>query len=302
MSTPLVSFVIPTVGHSPVLPEVLAAIRRDAGPQAEIVLVRQSTTTGEVSSQSCDEADLVLDLEQNLGFAGGTNAGIAAARGRFIATVNDDAIIEPGWTTSLLEALDTHPKAGSVQGVNLQSDDPSRIDGAGIAWNSWWQACQIGHDLPLDQLPDASRCHEVFGVSATAAIYRRSALDHVTRKRLRPFDEALESYYEDVDLACRLRTAGFDALCQPVARARHVGSISGEVLGTRRQFLIGNRYLVLARQLGRGFFVRFPVMISRDLIDMVRRPAAAPSLIRGWLRALRLFASYSHFGAPRTLR
>ena len=55
-------------------------------------------------------------------------------------------------------------------------------------------------------------------MSATAAIYRRSALADLGDAG-RPFDARLFAYYEDVDLACRLRAAGHRALRVPAARA-----------------------------------------------------------------------------------
>ncbi len=55
---------------------------------------------------------------------------------------------------------------------------------------------------------------EIFGVSATAAVYRREALRAVASGG-EVFDPRLGSYYEDVDLAGRLRAAGFARSARP---------------------------------------------------------------------------------------
>ena len=74
--------------------------------------------------------------------------------------------------------------------------------------------------------PSERRAREVFGVSATAALYRARGA-RGGRRRGQLFDPRLVSYYEDVDLAGRLRAAGYRALWVPEARARHAGSITG---------------------------------------------------------------------------
>jgi GT2 family glycosyltransferase len=261
------SAVVPTLGRSPLLVPCLEALRREG---AEIVLVDQGETPTEIPPGL---ADRVLRPGRNLGFAAGTNLGIAEAMGEWIATVNDDAVVEPGWLGALVSTLEVDPGAAAAQGVNLVWDRPEIADGCGLEWNRWWQAVQIGHGLPAPG--SDSRVQEVFGVSATAAVYRREALRAVAPDGA-VFDPGLGSYYEDVDLAVRLRAAGWRALLVPAARARHAGSLTGQTLGRERWRLIyGNRYVVAARLLGRGFWWRLPVLAARDCIDLGR------ALLRG---------------------
>jgi GT2 family glycosyltransferase len=274
-----------------------------------VLLVRQGPLARE-DGRIDGLADREIRLPENLGFAAATNRGIAAARGRYVATVNDDALVEEGWLAALLRALDETPGAAAAQGVNLQ--DEARVDGWGLAWNRAVQAVQLGRDAeppPRDAPP-----RPVFGVSATAALYRRSALLQVARPaRARApdgeaipevFDSRLESYYEDADLARRLRAAGHTALSVPGARAVHAGSLTGRRLGARRwRLLYGNRYAVAAGLLGRELWLRLPRMLARDLADLARaklrldgrRVLGIPG---GWCRALRLLPRYVHGGPP----
>jgi GT2 family glycosyltransferase len=346
---PEVTAVVPTVGRSPWLTACLQALRRQEGVRSlEIVVVDQSPSPLALPPGL---ADRVLRPERNLGFAGGTNLGLAAARGALLATVNDDAVVGPGWLAALAAALRDDPRAAAAQGVNLLADDldlapsgngpapasrpdatrPGRIDGCGLGWNRWWQAIQLGHGEPAPALdlppaaprqpppdlsdsapgspasgaaraggtlaPDgatargaqaASGRHaapvEVFGVSATAALFRRAALEQVALGAGgQVFDPRLVSYYEDAELAGRLRAAGFSALLVPAARARHAGSASGRTAPATRdrwRLVYGNRYLAAARLLGRGLWPRLPLMLLRDLLD-----AAGPAALLGPLRA-----------------
>lgn len=165
--------------------------------------------------------------------------------------------------------------------------------------------------------PAGAPTREVFGVSATAAVYRRSALDAVAREPresspgplppgLAPpsevFDSRLVTYYEDADLACRLRRAGYRALSVPAARARHRGSATAGGMGSGRWRLVyGNRYLVLADLLGRGFWRRLPRLAARDLADLARAAgrgdlARCRGVLGGWGRAARHLPEWARRG------
>ncbi len=308
---PRLSVIVPTLGLSRWLEPCLAALREDGGTEIEILLVidgepaggsRCGSADGEGTGAAEALADVVLRSSGNLGFAAVNNFAAVRARGEFLATVNDDAIVQKGWCLSLLEALEARPDVAAVQGVNVGLADDSRIDGAGIAWNRSWQAIQIGHGLPRSVLPvDVTG---IFGVSATAAIYRRSSLEEVAGSDFAMFNPRLFAYYEDVELACRLQAAGYQALFVPRAVARHGGSISGDQMaGGRRQWVYGNRHLVLAQLLGRAFWPRLPWILLRDLADLWQAMCRADlevarGICHGGLRALRHGLSFARLGPP----
>jgi GT2 family glycosyltransferase len=252
---------VPTLGRSPHFADSVAALRREGG--RVLVIAPRGIVLSRLAED--DEGVSRLETGGELGFAAANVAGLAAApRTEFVALVNDDAVIDAGWAARLVAELDAHPEAASAQGVVLQwPTEADLVDGAGLAWNRWWQAVQRGRSQKVAAM--GTEPHEIFGVSATAAIYRRSALDQVGCL----FDEQLGSYYEDVDLAVRLRAAGWTARCVPAARARHAGSTTGRSRGAAR-LVRRNRYAVLGRALGAGLLPRLPGMMLRDAIDAGR--------------------------------
>lgn len=325
----MIAAVVPTLGDGPLLRESLRALRRErvGGEPVEVILVRQGRlhhdrTPDPETEELCHR---VITVERNLGFTGATNLGIAIARDlgtSYVATVNDDLQVAPGWTERLVSALEAEPDLAAVQGVNLLLDNPGRVDGCGLGWNRWWQAVQLrrGESAP----PPDGPVEEIFGVSATAALYRIQALDRAGRwdgsdlseasagsdasdgsTPTGPFDPRLGSYYEDVDLACRLRAAGFRTLLVPAARALHAGSATGGGMAFRRwRWIHGNRLLVLARLLGRRFPRELPPILTRDVRDLARAAVTlqlrrAAGVMAGWGRAARHLPAYAHRGAPR---
>jgi len=293
--------VVLTLGHSPLLVPCLEALRRDGGTDLEIIVVDHGENPTPLPAGL---ADRVLRPGKNLGFAAGNNLGIAAAAGDWIATVNDDAVVEPGWHSSLIAALEAYPGAAAAQGVNVQLAAPAIsdiADGLGLVWNGWWQAVQLGHGEPAPDLTVSVQ--EIFGASATAAVYRRDALRQVAADG-EVFDSRLLTWYEDVDLAVRLRAAGWRALLVPAARVRHAGSVTGRAMSRERwRLLYGNRWLVAARLLGRAFWPRVPLLAARDLVDLMRAVLKgdleiAAGILGGWGRALRLLPGFARLGAP----
>jgi hypothetical protein len=107
-----------------------------------------------------------------------------------------------------------------------------------------------------------------------------------------------------VELAGRLRAAGWHALLVPAARARHAGSATGRTMSMERWRLIyGNRWLAAARLLGRGFWPRLPRIVLRDLLDLGRAAATGDGartagIVTGWGRALGGLPAWAHSGAP----
>lgn len=309
---PRVHAVVPTIGASPHLERCLDALLAQQGVELSVVLVEQRRAGAAIP------AAVRRLATRGCGFAAAANAGLAtAADTPLVALVNDDAVVGAGWLEALCTALLDDPTLGSVQGTNLLGfgpDAPSRsrtLDGVGIAFNRWWQAVQIGHRAQARRLlasvvPGGASegPREVLGVSATAAIYRREPLERRAEEPGPPtaFDERLESYYEDVDLACRLRAAGLRAAWVPEVTVEHAGSASaGATTGApRRRLVVRNRLLVLARLLGRRLPAALPRILVRDVVDGWRGGARGlASAAAAWGGALRRLAGFAHAGPPR---
>jgi len=178
----------------------------------------------------------VFRSEENRGFAGGANAALRLTNAPFVALVNNDVVLDPSWVATLMAALDESPHLGAVQSVILQPD--GLVDGAGIDISDG-TIRQRGHGAKPDRLSG-----EAWGVSATAVIYRRQALDEIQLSG-GIFDERLFAYYEDVELCARLIDGGWTLRVLPEALATHRGSSTAERLGTEALRLrVRNRWLV----------------------------------------------------------
>jgi hypothetical protein len=220
----------------------------------------------------------VVPLSRNLGFAGGVNEGIARTSGEFVLVVNNDARLAPDYAARLAARLALDGRLAAAQGMVLR-DDGQTIDTAGLSWN------RRGEAVPLyaggERFSAGTEPVEVPGVSATAAMYRRTALDAVA-DRGRAFDDSFFAYYEDVDLSLRLARAGWRFVLDPEAIAFHRGSMTGGRTPWRRSYWIArNRWRALTRNFDHAF-------LRSRLSDLLRADLAHARSLgpAGWILPL----------------
>jgi GT2 family glycosyltransferase len=199
------------------LESVLAQTRR---PDAVIVVDNGSEDGSPDHVRDHFPGVHVLELGANTGFAGAANAGLRAAETDFVALVNTDVRLDPDWLERTCSVLEGQPQAASVATKMLDLEDRSLIYDTGDILRRDGGCEQRGRFTQDDGRFDQPG--EVFGACAGAALYRRApALE------LGGFDERFFLYLEDVDLALRLRLAGWTCIYEP-AVALHAGEGSGE--------------------------------------------------------------------------
>jgi GT2 family glycosyltransferase len=173
---------------------------------------------------------------QNSGFARACNRGLSFGSAPFVLVVNQDTRLEPDFVALATRALIEDPSLGAVGGLLLRQRDAEAppdgtIDTAGIAFRRGRRGIDIGQgDVDTGQY---SGRREVFGICAAAAVYRRSALTAVADSN-GVFDERFFMHKEDLDLAWRLRRAGYHAVALDVVRGYHARGVrrSADVSGT----------------------------------------------------------------------
>jgi len=203
------------------LRECLASIHEQDFVDREVILVDNGSTDGSWEAAQRDFPEIVVLREsENLGFAEANNRAFRVARGEFIALVNNDVVLRPGWLREMVSALHAHPEAGSAACLVVQAGKTERIDSAGFdlygcASVQNWRGC------PASSKGNSS--HRPLGAVASAALYRRSAVD-----RAGFFHPEYFCYCEDTDLAVRLVLWGHPTVFVPAALAVHRGSQTGK--------------------------------------------------------------------------
>ncbi|HEY0512314.1 MAG TPA: glycosyltransferase family 2 protein [Thermoanaerobaculia bacterium] len=299
MPEPLLTGIVIHWRNEDLLAELAAAWPRD--PRFELLVVDNG------SSSPLPDGARVLRPGRNLGFAGGANLGIAAARGEILLILNPDVIPEPGALDRLLEGFAAFPDAAGLA--------PRLVGPAGESQAAWQLRrlptafeCVL-HALPLPGLagggPKPAAGDRVEQPAAAALALRRQALAQVGG-----FDpEFHPAWFEDVDLARRLRQAGLALRYWPAASFRHQLGSTVPRLGYGPFLFIYYRNLTryLAKHHGRAWAMAarvalVPGIAVRLLALPFRRPRRATSrrealqgllavlagALTGWTRPRRL--------------
>jgi GT2 family glycosyltransferase len=285
-----VSVVVPNWNGRGWLPDCLSSFAGQQLAAAELIVVDNGSEDDSVEYLQLEHPDVkVVALEKNTGFAHAANRGLEAAGSEFVALVNTDVVLAPDWVARMAGVLHAHSEAAAVACKMLSLEDPGRVYDAGDILRRDGACEQRGRFCRDDGRWDSPG--DVFGACAGAALFRRSAV-----LALGGFDERYFAYLEDVDLALRLRLAGWSCRYEP-AVAHHAGEGSSPQLRGGHTRLVERNTLLLVTK---GFPARWlPLVAYRQLAWAwhalregrlrwhVRGAAAALPMLRGALRERR---------------
>jgi GT2 family glycosyltransferase len=263
--------VIPTYNGRERLLRALASLRGQTRPAEAVVVVDNASTDGTAEAVARDFPEVtLLRNEENLGFGRAINRAALDAEGDALVLVNNDVVLEPEFLERILEPL-AEDGVGMVAGVLLLARDPGRIDSAGIELDVTLRSYDLLWNEPVERLAEAP---EPVGPCGGAAAYRLDAF-----RDAGGFDEAFFAYWEDVDLALRLRLAGWRCVLAPEARAQHHhGATLGAASPAQRRLESFGRAFVLARYRVPGrlkvALVDWPALLAHLVVRRERGPIA----------------------------
>jgi GT2 family glycosyltransferase len=227
VTQPDVSVVIVTWNGRQYLDACLDAVAALQAVRAETILVDNASTDDTVAHVRDRYPSVrVVALSENLGFAGGNNAGAAEARAPLLAFLNNDT--DPGWLRALVAGLDQPHGFALATSRIVYMHDPQIIDSAGDGFLRSGGAFKRMHGR---RSADAAEALEVFGVCGAACLMPKALFDEVGG-----FDEDFFASHEDVDLSYRARLRGYRVRYVPDAIVKHHGSATLGRLSARAVF------------------------------------------------------------------
>jgi GT2 family glycosyltransferase len=214
----------------------------------------------------------------NLGFAGGSNAGIRRALERgaeWVLLLNNDAVAEPGLPDALARAAAARPDAG-VLACKVLFEDGGTVMYAGASFNAW-----LGYSGRRTGFGRPDRFHQRRDVGRADGA--AMALSRPLLERVGLLDEDLFAYVEDVELSLRARAAGFAVVFVPDAVVRHRGSAStgggasttNLYYSTRNTIAVAERHRPLPRGLRAA---RRAVVVATHLAQAASHPHRAAAV------------------------
>jgi len=225
------------------VPFLMVSLKRQTFKDFEIIYVDNLSTDGtyELMEKELKDSGLeyrIIKNDANYGFAVGHNQAYKETTAPFFLLQNVDMYLMPDALEKSVKFLEDYKEAVAVSprlmrwdfekvinvyknGSDLVSAAKegftSQVDAIGIRlfknrraveWLTREEWAKDSENSFVRDLYDKQVC-EVFGVSGALSMYRKSATDKVLLPGNNLFDPTYHSYKEDLDLAYRLRNAGY---------------------------------------------------------------------------------------------
>jgi len=220
------------------LPRCLDALAAEtAGLASEVVVVDNDSRDGLLDwlARARPTARAIIN-PANVGYAKAVNQGLAATRGEVVLVMNPDVYLAPGALRTLIDSLRDHARTGLVA-PELRNPDGT-IEYSARSFPGPWTFLFNRYSLLTRLFPanpwsrryllsdwDRRAARAVDWVSGACMMIRRRAVQEAGG-----MDEGFFMFNEDVDWCRRLQQAGWQVVCEPLAKAVHdVGASRGRV-------------------------------------------------------------------------
>lgn len=262
--SPLVSVVVVNWNGADVLPGCLASLAAQTYPNFEVLLVDNGSDDESVAIAGRAAVPVqIIRNTVNRGFCGANNQGIAAAKGAYVALLNNDAEADPNWISSLVAEIQQTPRCGMVASKILLYDDHNRFDKVGhLIYADGQNRGRGSGEIDQGQYDNPE---ETLWPDGCAALYSAAML-----RQIGSFDEDFFAYADDADLGFRGRIAGWNAMYVPSAVVYHRGGMTLGRYSKKRLFLIErNRLWLVFKLFPLRLWPLVPVYFVRRIVATV---------------------------------
>jgi len=260
---PLVSIIILNYNQIKVTCEFLDSAKHLTYPNYEIILVDNASKENPTAliQKNYPSVKLIVNSE-NLGFTGGNNVGIRAAKGDYYFVVNNDTEVTPDLLEKMLEPFAQDPAIGVVSPKIRYFHHPKVLQYAGFT-----EINPItGRNKAIGDKEEDKGQFDSPGFTAyahgAAMLLKREVVE-----KAGTLADLFFIYYEELDWSARIRRAGYKIYYQPTALIFHKESITmGKESAIKAYYHNRNRILFMRRNSSGLQFSCFLVFLTFAII------------------------------------
>jgi len=196
----------------------LSTLMKQTYRDFDVILVDNGSTDGSVEFVKKRYSKIrVIETGSNLGVAAATNIGFRAAKGKYIASLHNDAVPDMNWLKSLVDAIKSSPK-----NVACIEGSVEHFGGVGVLNGS---LNILSYNI-LDVFDDPRK---KFYSGTCSMIIKHGVMDEYC-------DSDYFFYQEDVKMGWMLRLMGYDIKREPASKVMHHGTVSASNMRIKRYF------------------------------------------------------------------
>jgi GT2 family glycosyltransferase len=267
----LLSIVVLTWNNFADTAECLHSLRKLNYLRYNVVLVDNGSTDGSIERlQSVFQEVKIIKNGENLGYAGGNNIGIEYALSKgvdYVLLLNNDTIVDVNLATELVQASHETKNLGIFGCVNYYYDDRKKVQFSGGIFN--WKTGDIidttRHKIDKGQF---QLLKEVDTVAGSCLFFPTTVI-----KTVGLLDNRYFLTFEESDLCCRVKKAGYKVYTYMGAGIWHKVSVSGQAqkegLNILKYYAVRNRFLFLTKNSPKRYLpVSLTYHIARTVVHI----------------------------------
>lgn len=241
---PLISLIILNYNQLQVTCEFIESTKKLTYPNYEIIMVDNASKENPTERINANYPHVKLIVnDTNLGFTGGNNVGLRAAKGDFYFIVNNDTEVTDNLLEKLLEPFSKDSSIGVVSPKIRFFDSPNIIQYAGFT-----EINPItGRNDVIGGLEEDNGQRDTPGYTAYAHGAAMLVKKEVVQK-VGGLPDLFFIYYEELDWCAHIRRAGYKIYYQPEGLIYHKESITmGRESAIKAYYHNRNRILFMRR-------------------------------------------------------
>ncbi len=244
-----VSVVVVNYQGAAYLDECLTSVRALAGTVDEVIVVDNASIDSSVAIVRERFPDVrVLAMAKNDGPCPARNAGMRAAKNRWVLALDNDAVVRPDTLTKLAAAAASDPRIAIAQPRSVFASEPARVHYDGGAFHYAGLIALRNFYAPLESAEGRGTIDVDCAVAVALLVDREALL------AAGGYDETMFILFEDLDLSYRLRACGARIVSVEDAIVLHKGGTPGisfregpRYPGSRVYFHSLNRWTYVAK-------------------------------------------------------
>jgi GT2 family glycosyltransferase len=207
-----------------------------------------------------------VEMQQNLGFAGGYNHALQQVDAEYYILLNSDIEVTPQWVEPIIEFMIQHADVAACQPKILAYNQKDFFEHAGACGGYidylGFPFCRgrIFNSLEKDENQYTDN-KEIFWATGAAMFIRSNVF-----KATGGFDADFFAHMEEIDLCWRMKHCGYKLYCIPASKVYHVGGGTLHKNNPKKTYLnFRNNLMMLLKNLPSGS--RFSVFVKRLFLD-----------------------------------